>query len=286
MKLNTANLFKDFEYKSPQDMPYTKPLDILCHDAHLFGYILMPSKEYEAPHPLAIMFHGFPGYTTNNDLEHALRRMGCVVIHMNHRGAWGSEGCYSFTGLIEDANEIVNWAKQEEVLEEFGIDKNNIFLVGHSMGGMTAINSLRRIEGIKGAVAIAPYDLAYCFNSKTEETLLDMIEQEGKCLRQENSATIFKNAALFYRDLSLENAYESIKDKNILFVGAEFDMIAPPEEMISPLWNKLKNHKTTAIQEYISLKTDHSLCGQRSTLAEIVGGWIEKLVSLEVEKSL
>lgn len=282
MKLNVENLFEDIEYKKVEDMPYSKPVDIMCHDAHLYGYILVPGKAYEAPHPCAIMFHGFPGYTTNNDLEHALRRMGCVVIHLNHRGAWGSEGCYSFTGLIEDAYEIVKWIQKEETIEEFGIDKDNIFLVGHSMGGMTAINSLRRIEGIKGAVAIAPYDLAYCFNERTEEILIEMIEQEGKCLRQENPAAIFKNAALFYRDLSLENAYDSIKEKNILFVGAEFDTVAPPKAMLEPLWNKLNSNKnnTSAVQEYISLKTEHNLCGQRVNLAKIVGQWIEKMTTI------
>ena len=87
---------------------------------------------------------------------------------------------------------------------------------------------------------------------------------------------------LHYRDLSLENAYDSIKEKNILFVGAEFDTVAPPKAMLEPLWNKLNSNKnnTSAVQEYISLKTEHNLCGQRVNLAKIVGQWIEKMTTI------
>lgn len=96
MKFNKSNAYTDFDYETAEEMPDALPLNIISGGCHLYGYLLKPGAQYEGPHPAVVMFHGFPGYTTNNDLEYALMRMGCVVIHVNHRGAWGSEGNYLF----------------------------------------------------------------------------------------------------------------------------------------------------------------------------------------------
>lgn len=89
MKFNKSNAYTDFDYETAEEMPDALPLNIISGGCHLYGYLLKPGAQYEGPHPAVVMFHGFPGYTTNNDLEYALMRMGCVVIHVNHRGAWG-----------------------------------------------------------------------------------------------------------------------------------------------------------------------------------------------------
>ena len=101
--------------------------------------MLTPDKRIPGPYPAVIMSHGFPGYTTNNDLELALMRMGCVVIHMNHRGAWGSEGQYLFTNLKNDLIAIAKWVHNPAIAEQYQIDPAKIFLIGHSMGGQTVL---------------------------------------------------------------------------------------------------------------------------------------------------
>lgn len=281
MKLKKDNLFKDSAFALKEGMPYSNFIDVVSHGSHLYGYILMPGAEFDEKHPCVLMFHGFPGYTTNNDLEHALRRMGCAVLHVNHRGSWGSEGVYNFTNLIEDAISVAQWVKSDAVVNKYQIDVNNIFLVGHSMGGMTVINTLRKLDFVKGAVAIAPYDLAYPFEHNGAGPLNEMIELEGRCLKKDNDKAIFQNAVTFYKDLKLENAYEDIKDRNIFLIGADFDEVAPPEQMLVPLWHKLARHKTQADQKYIALNTNHNLCGVRITLAENIGEWIMNLVIQE-----
>lgn len=110
MKFNKSNAYTDFDYETAEEMPDALPLNIISGGCHLYGYLLKPGAQYEGPHPAVVMFHGFPGYTTNNDLEYALMRMSCVVIHVNHRGAWGSEGNYLFSNLVDDAVAITKWA--------------------------------------------------------------------------------------------------------------------------------------------------------------------------------
>lgn len=84
MRFTAGNAFKDLPYDENEQMADSFPLNIISGGSHLFGYLLKPDSRYEKPSPAVIMFHGFPGYTTNNDLEYALMRMGAVVIHVNH----------------------------------------------------------------------------------------------------------------------------------------------------------------------------------------------------------
>ena len=77
---------------------------------------------------------------------------GCVVIHMNHRGAWGSEGYYLFTNLKDDLIAIAKWAHNPAITDQYDIDTENIFLVGDSMGGQTVLNAAKDLHFIKGVV--------------------------------------------------------------------------------------------------------------------------------------
>ena len=147
-----ANAFREFEYEESDVEKYSPDiheLNIISGGCHIYGYLLEPDKRYEGPYPTVIMSHGFPGYTTNNDLELALMRMGLVVIHMNHRGAWGSEGNYLFTNLKDDLIAIAKWAHNPAIAEQYNIDPENIFFIGHSMGGMTVINATKELPFIK-----------------------------------------------------------------------------------------------------------------------------------------
>ena len=97
--MNYKRMLEEYDFDEPESFPEISELNIVSGGCHIYGYMLTPDKRCKGPYPTVIMSHGFPGYTTNNDMEFALMRMGCVVIHMNHRGAWGSEGNYLFTNL-------------------------------------------------------------------------------------------------------------------------------------------------------------------------------------------
>ena len=141
--MKAENAFVEFEMDEQDSFPEICELNIISGGCHLYGYLLSPDKRIAGPYPTVIMSHGFPGYTTNNDLELALMRMGCVVIHMNHRGAWGSEGNYLFTNLKDDLIAIAKWAHNPAIADQYQIDRENLFLVGHSMGGQTVLNAAK-----------------------------------------------------------------------------------------------------------------------------------------------
>ncbi len=279
MKLSVENCYQDIAYERKEDMPDSVPLNIISGGCHLYGYLLKPGKFYDAPHPCVIMFHGFPGYTTNNDLEYALMRMGCVVIHVNHQGAWGSEGFYLFSNLVDDAVAITKWAHNETIANKYGIDRDSIFMIGHSMGGMTVLNAAKDLPFVRGITAITPFDLAYCFMNDCQNSLFEMIEGEGQCLKMTSVSDVFENAEAYYEKLSIQKTFEHLKERNVLFIGAKNDDVAPPEYMIRSVYEKLRNWSGQGTCSNIILPTNHGLCGQRTILAEKIGTWMKEQLS-------
>ncbi|MBQ0042266.1 MAG: alpha/beta fold hydrolase [Lachnospiraceae bacterium] len=272
--MNSANAFIEFETDEIESFPEITELNIVSGGCHLYGYMLTPDKRISSPYPAVIMSHGFPGYTTNNDLEFALMRMGCVVIHMNHRGAWGSEGNYLFTNLKDDLVAIAKWVHNPAIADRYNIDPDNIFLVGHSMGGQTVLNAAKELTFIKGAVAMAAYDIGAAFDYKMEKDLFLMIETEGQCLKMNSVSDVYENALNNRNELSVVENYEKLLDHNILLIEAAYDTIAPPDKMLKPL-NKCLSEADGKV-DYVVIKSNHSFVGHRMKLANIVGEWIEK----------
>lgn len=266
--------FVEFDTDEQDSFPEIFELNILSGGFHIYGYLLSPDKRQPGPYPAVIMSHGFPGYTTNNDLELALMRMGCVVIHLNHRGAWGSDGEYLFTNLKDDLIAIAKWANNPAIADQYNIDTDNIFLVGHSMGGQSVLNAAKDLSFIKGVIAMAAYDTGAAFENKLDKDLFLLIETEGQCLKMSSVSDVYENAQKNKEELSVLNRYEDLAVHNVLLVEASLDKTAPPDLMLKPLANKLESAGGRVT--YMSLKSGHSFLGQRMKLAKVVGEWIER----------
>lgn len=278
--MDSARAFMEYDADEAGTAPEIFELNIISGGCRIYGYLLTPDKRNNGPYPTIIMSHGFPGYTTNNDLELALMRMGCVVIHMNHRGAWGSEGTYLFTNLKNDLIAIARWAHNAAIADQYGIDTENIFLVGHSMGGQTVLNAAKDLPFIKGVAAMAAYDIGAAFRYRMEKELFLMIETEGQCLKMESAGAVYENALLNQQELSVLNRYEELAKRNVLLVEASQDTIAPPDRMLKPLADKLRDLHSSV--EYASVQSNHSFMGQRMKLTRIVGEWIERISTKEM----
>ncbi|MBP5428531.1 MAG: alpha/beta fold hydrolase [Clostridia bacterium] len=273
-EMKADHLFMEFEKDEEVTSPEIYELNIISGGCRLYGYLLAPDKRIEKPYPTVITSHGFPGYTTNNDLELALMRAGCVVIHMNHRGAWGSEGNYLFTNLKDDLIAITKWAKNPAIADQYGIDPDNIFLVGHSMGGQSVLNAAKELPFIRGVAALAAYDIGAAFRYHLEKELFLMIETEGQCLKMNSAAEVYENARDFRGELGILNQYERLVSIPVLLVEASLDSVAPADKMMRPLWEQLK--ESSAPVTYQVIVSTHSFAGQRMKLAKTVAEWIEK----------
>ena len=271
--MKADKIFTEYEKDEEESSPEIYELNLVSGGCRLYGYLLTPDKRMEKPYPTVIMSHGFPGYTTNNDLELALMRAGCVVIHMNHRGAWGSEGNYLFTNLKDDLIAITKWAHNPAMTDQYGIDPDNMFLVGHSMGGQSVLNAAKELPFIRGVAALAAYDIGAAFRYKMEKELFLMIETEGQCLKMNSAAEVYENALEYRDELSILNQYERLAEHPVLFVEASLDFVAPADKMMRPLFCKL--NEMSAPVTYKTIVSKHSFSGQRMKLAKTVAEWIE-----------
>ena len=271
--MKSENIFVEFEEDEAGSSPEIFELNIVSGGCRLYGYLLIPDKRMEKPYPTVVMSHGFPGYTTNNDLELALMRAGCVVIHMNHRGAWGSEGNYLFTNLKDDLIAITKWAHNPAIADQYGIDAGNIFLIGHSMGGQSVLNAAKELPFIRGVAALAAYDIGAAFRYKMEKELFLMIETEGQCLKMNSAAEVYENALNHRDELGILHQYERLASLPVLLVEASLDAVAPADKMMRPLSERLK--ELSAPVTYKQIVSTHSFAGQRMKLAKTVAEWIE-----------
>ena len=101
-----------------------------------------------------------------------------------------------------------------------------------------------------------------------------MIETEGQCLKMNSVSEVYENALQNQQELSIVNRYEELAKQNVLLVEAAFDTIAPPDRMLSPLHELLKERNANVTVH--TIQSNHSFMGQRMKLAGIVGKWIEK----------
>ncbi|MBR3719859.1 MAG: alpha/beta fold hydrolase [Firmicutes bacterium] len=281
MKIYPEYVAKDRVMQPGQEGSAVDALDFVWKGSRILGQIYVPVHTPGEKHPLAITLHGFPGYTNNQDLDHALRRTGFVTVHPFAPGAWGSEGYYTFDGLVECAMALLDYCKTDEFAEKYHICRDNIFFVGHSMGGMTSINVLRRRDDVKAGVFLAPFDVAqFYYEGHTPDELRPLFE-EGVILRTPGNYMDFllQNGADTAKDLLFIDAAEGIKEKNFLFVGGELDPLAPPATMCAPLYEKAKALSSgKAKQEYVLIHSDHGFNDQRIYLAQTVADYLACLV--------
>jgi pimeloyl-ACP methyl ester carboxylesterase len=105
----------------------------------------------DEPKPTALLLHGLPGIEKNYDLAHALRDAGWNSLIFHYRGSWGSAGDYRFETLDEDVRAAIDHLGSGAYEQ---IDPSRFALVGHSMGGWTAVKAAVGDERVRAVVTI------------------------------------------------------------------------------------------------------------------------------------
>jgi pimeloyl-ACP methyl ester carboxylesterase len=131
--------------------------DVLSHGARMYTVFYLASGA--GPHPTVLLVHGFPGNEKNMDLAYSIRRAGWNVLVPFCRGSWGSEGTYSFTHAIEDAQSAVEFLRDASNVKKYRIDSRRIVLIGHSVGGFVVSYVAAHDSDIFGVAMVAASNL-------------------------------------------------------------------------------------------------------------------------------
>lgn len=104
--------------------------------------------------------------------------------------------------------------------------------------------------------------------------------EEGKILNSDGIDAIYEDVVINKEEISHPNAFEQVKDKNLLVFAGTYDSVSPVNEMILPLWQKLEKHPIKALQKRLEYPTEHGLLGRRINVIQEIAAFIDKTAGI------
>ncbi|MBQ6000731.1 MAG: alpha/beta fold hydrolase [Clostridia bacterium] len=232
--------------------------------------------------PLVVVLHGFPGTERNLDVAQALRMAGCNVAFFHYRGAWGSPGGFSFTHVLEDPHNVIEYFKQPEIAEQYRIDVNNIFVIGHSMGGFAALLTGAARDDLRGVAGIAPYDFAKAYlyaqrDPASASSYRDVMGQPLPELDLVSPTVLLDELEANAKDWCFDNQVDKLAGKNVLVFGFDRDASSTMELHILPFIEKAKAKLGDTLR-FENYNTDHSYNDKRVAVSRALAEWIASCV--------
>jgi pimeloyl-ACP methyl ester carboxylesterase len=256
----------------PAHPPALQEAHFESHGDRLNGIVYVANGP--GPHPTVILLHGFPGNERNLDLAQSMRADGWNVLFFHYRGAWGSEGTYSFTHVVEDVAAAADFLRANA--GPLRTDANRIILVGHSMGGFASLMAAARDDRIACTAAITPADL---------DALAGMLAAQPELARGWSS---YSDTLTMLQGFSWQVALDEImanrpafdlrslaprlRGKSVLIVGADQDTDVPTDAIVQPLIDAYEADPAIRTTGVI-LSGDHSFSWSREQLISTVRQW-------------
>ena len=136
------------------EMPSSEGILIPGNRGKLFAHCYYPGGT--DPKPAVIVCHGIPGNEKLLDFSIWFREHGFCTVNFHYSGSWGSEGDYSVRHCMEDTKTVVEYVQKNE---NGRFDTDNIFVVGHSLGGLMASYAISSLDAVKGGAVLAPFNV-------------------------------------------------------------------------------------------------------------------------------
>jgi uncharacterized protein len=241
----------------------------------------------KGPHTTVLVLHGFPASNKalkdlihswpNIDLAQAVRRAGFNALVFHYRGAWGSEGQFSRSHVLEDVAAALQWLRTPAVADSYRVNRRHLILVGHSMGGFAALYGAAADSEVRAVAALAPSDLGRrgeplkdpeafaAYVRRFTPLLAPLRGTSGKALAQE----LVDHTAEWH----LEQYARILARKRVLLVAGTRDTVAPLGEVYEPLGAALQREGAQHLTAE-TLDADHSFSNSRVTLARLLVRWL------------
>jgi pimeloyl-ACP methyl ester carboxylesterase len=226
------------------------------------------------PHPTAILLHGYPGNERNLDLAQSMRRAGYNVLFFHYRGAWGSEGEYSITHVVEDVASAISYLRANA--RDIRVAPKRILVMGHSMGGFAALQGAARDETVKCVAGIAPADLGIIADlAKTNDEFAQGFAAGADRLAMLNGWSGQKVIAELKSKgdgFSLIDLAPKLSGKSVLLIAGEQDSVLAPSLFHTPLVAAYEAQSDVSLTHTL-IPGDHSFSWSRNRLTQTVINW-------------
>ena len=272
MLCGCATRFADGGYSTEAELPRLDALMFDSDGSTIYGQVLVPSSQFGEKRPCAILCHGFAGFTRWDDVAHDLCRAGIIMVIPHHRGAWGSEGEYTISGCIRDAENLANWAMGADFAAKYGADTNAVYLIGHSMGGNSVVNAAAVVLGVKGVALIAPCDVGYMASAMTKDQMLAFLRGEGLAVLRHASDEAVVDDIYGHADaMRFANAAKSLNGKKVFLATGDYEKVVP-NEPLDEFWAALP--EGAGRHERKTYRCGHSMMGCRCELVAALADFI------------
>ena len=251
-------------------------LSIESHGDRMLGVLFR--AQGEGPHPTAIILHGFPGHDRNLDIAHTLRRGGVNSVVFHYRGTWGSDGQFSFSNMLDDTVAAIEYLRKNN--RELSVDKDKIILVGHSMGGWSALMTAIEDGDISCVVNFAGFNLGALKEwVLSKEANMDMARKTIKGLSQSVNAPTIDSLM----DEVLQNGDDwnllrhplKLSKKSLLLIWAKNDQLSLPVMHFHPMYESLFSAGASDLATHM-IDSDHSFSDGRIELQHTIWNWLKK----------
>jgi uncharacterized protein len=270
-------LTMDTPIHDAQFPPSLQLLAFTSEGAHLNGRMFMAGGA--GVHSTILLLHGFPGVEQNQDLAHICCRLGWHVVMFHYRGAWGSHGVFSVANVLEDVANVYQQIIAPAFAEKYRIDTDKVVVMGHSMGGFTALHVAARFPNIYGAVSLAG------FNFGGHGKLLEEadVEDEGALWQMEAAPLTGASGVGVVREMmsyaevwDVSSFAKAFANRYVYLMGASEDFVAPNKLHHTDVAEAFTKSGVKLTQTIIQ-GADHSFTAHRITLARHVLDWLKTL---------
>jgi len=212
-----------------------------------------------------ILLHGIPGNERNLDLAQDLRREGENVIFFSYRGAWGSQGTYSYSNCLVDIDYILDYFSDPALALKMRIDTTRFTLIGHSLGGGLALIKGAKDSRVKKIIALSAANFGYIWRDITS---VDSLQGFQNYIR--SSFVLNCNPKEFVQEI-LDNKTEydvltfaqELETKKVLIIDDYDRSNKWPGQLLKPI-------------EYVIIESDHSFTNRRKELSVYINAWLKK----------
>jgi alpha/beta superfamily hydrolase len=233
------------------------------------------------PHPNAVLLHGFPGSTKNEDLAYAIQRAGWNVLTFQYRGSWGSEGEFSWSGALVDASAAIAFIGGPNGAGDRGLP-DQVVVIGHSFGGWVALMTAARNSKVRAVASIAAPNIGRrARNLRDPEYYAARLRGlEGGLLpvRGTSADDLLREILTHSEEWDLTTHVSTLSRKTVLLVGGQRDTAAPLAEEHVPLVEALQQEGAPNMTSFV-LDADHGFTDKRIALTKIVISWLAEAES-------
>jgi pimeloyl-ACP methyl ester carboxylesterase len=227
------------------------------------GVLHLPAGD--GPHPAVLLLHGFPGWERNFDLAHVLQRAGYATLVFHYRGSWGAAGTWAWSNVLEDAAAAV-----EQLRADPRVDGSRLAVIGHSMGGFAALQTVAADPTIPMVGSIAGFDFGAAGTAPDPDQYVEPFDGDLLPLQGTSGRALVDEMVAHGPEWRLTDLARRLADRRVLLIGATRDTAAPAEQHHLPLVEAYKN------AEHRLFPTDHALSDHREELAEAILAFLRR----------